>query len=188
MGFFQAVEIVHILISVFTISLAFSLPGFLSFPIVLVTLGAGFILHEMAHKFVAIKFGCLAVYRAWMEGLILAVVFAFATGGKFVFAAPGAVYIFKTGLTRFEDGLISLAGPLTNMLFGFGLLFLLLGTPFAGVGLIGFKVNMFLGLFNMVPIGPLDGAKVMRWSGAVWALFFGCFIVFNFVWPMNFFL
>jgi Zn-dependent protease len=34
---------------------------------------------------------------------------------------------------------------------------------------IGFKLNAWIGLFNMIPAGPFDGAKVLAWS----PLYFG---------------
>jgi Zn-dependent protease len=169
---FEKTELVHMLISVITVSLAFSIPFFISFPLVFATVGLGFLLHEIAHKITAIRFGCVAVYRAWMEGLVLAVLFAFATGGRFVFAAPGAVYIFKPFLTRRENGLISVAGPAMNILLamGFALFMLIPNTTMQLIGAWGYTVNIFLAFFNMLPIPPLDGSKVLGWNPAVWFL------------------
>lgn len=177
---FYREELMHMLISVLTISLAFSLAFLEAFPVVLLTVGLGFVLHEIAHKFVAIRFGCMAVYKAWMFGLVLAIMFAFATNGRFVFAAPGAVYIFKPGMTKKEDGMISVAGPLTNMLLAFGFLYLgMLGLrDIAGIG---YTVNMFLGLFNMIPIYPLDGSKVFAWSPGAWLVLTAALAIFSFV-------
>ncbi|MCK4883502.1 MAG: hypothetical protein KAS30_01400, partial [Candidatus Diapherotrites archaeon] len=110
-----------ILISWLTISLAFAIllsRDFLNlmtfifaFPVALVTVGTGFILHEMAHRVVAKHFGKKAEFRAWKFGLIFAILSAFL---GFIFAAPGAVYIFGT-VTRKQNGMISIAGPLTNI-------------------------------------------------------------------------
>jgi Zn-dependent protease len=36
----------------------------------------------------------------------------------------------------------------------------------------GFRINAILAIFNMLPFGPLDGAKVLAWNG----LFFGVVI------------
>lgn len=167
-------EVIHIVISVVTISLAFSMFFLSSLPVVFLTVGCGFILHELAHKFVAIRYGCVARYRAWVEGLVLALVFAVVTQGRFIFAAPGAVYIYKQGLTRRENGIISLAGPLTNFLLGLGFAFLLLvpSPDVQLVGFMGFYVNMFLAFFNLIPVPPLDGSKVISWSVPAWLILF----------------
>ena len=31
-------------------------------------------------------------------------------------------------------------------------------------------INAFLGVFNMLPIPPLDGSKVLAWNVAIWAI------------------
>ena len=179
-----------LLISWVTISLAFSLvlsENFLNFfsffealPIAALGVGTGFILHELAHKYVAIHYGAHGEFRAWNIGLLLAIVLPVVTGlfgGRpFLFAAPGAVYIFGKEISVKQNGLISVAGPLTNVLLGvcflfFGLLFsdsIFLFRLFSSVA----QINFFLGFFNLIPIFPLDGSKVLAWNALVWALLF----------------
>ena len=52
-------------------------------------------------------------------------------------------------------------------------IFLLVGIVgtgiFAELGSVGFPVNLFLATFNMIPVMPLDGAKVFRWNKVIWA-------------------
>jgi len=171
----------HIATSVVTISVAFSvmslytggLFAFLGdFPIVFVTLGLGFVLHELGHKYTAMRYGCWAFYRAWLPGLALAVGLALFTGGAFVFAAPGAVYIGGPHITRKQNGVISIAGPLVNIVLG--VLFLLLAATtdglLAAVGGVGAGVNFFLAFFNLLPFPPLDGSKVIEWNVMIWLL------------------
>jgi Zn-dependent protease len=83
-----------------------------------------------------------------------------------VFAAPGAVYIY--GLTdEKKDAKISLSGPLANMivavsslaLFRFSLIPLLAQVAY---------VSAFIGVFNLLPFGPLDGAKIFRHEKMWW--------------------
>ncbi len=133
----------------------------------LVAVGAAFILHELAHKFVAQSYGCWAEYRMWETGLIVAFFLAVALG--MVFAAPGAVYISNGYLSKRENGLISAAGPLTNI--ALAVLFLGLGTLggiYGILGSVGHFVNAWLALFNMIPFGPLDGSKVAGWNPLAW--------------------
>jgi len=136
----------------------------------------GFLLHELAHKVLAQRYGAWAEFRSSPGGLLLAVV----TGlFGFVFAAPGAVYIAGS-LNKRENGLVSLVGPLTNLVIALAFLgsFLAFG-PFLGGGLASWVgtilqftgyINLFLGGFNMIPIPPLDGSKVIAWNPAVWIL------------------
>src|SRR3989344_6802378 len=119
--------------------------------VMLVAVGSGFILHELAHKYVAIHYGAHAEFRAWREGLLLAIGLAVFTNGAFVFAAPGAVYVFGNRITVRENGIISLAGPVTNLLIV--LFFGLMLSAFGAQGFIGgilltvMYVNFFLVAF-----------------------------------------
>lgn len=132
------------------------------------TAGVAFLLHELAHKFVAMRFGYPAAFKADYDMLLLALLSAMV---GFLFAAPGAVYHPQT--TRRESGLIALAGPATNvaLLAVFYPLYLF-GGVFGIVGFLGVWINAFLAGFNMVPYGPLDGRKVWRWSKPVYVVSF----------------
>jgi Zn-dependent protease len=108
----------------------------------------------------------------------------------FIFAAPGAVYIFKR-MGREENGIVSLAGPVMNMilfvifagvillsnLFNFGLS----ETVFM-ICYLGMWINALLAAFNLLPLFILDGAKVMAWNWKIWlaAFIVALLMVFNF--------
>ena len=150
----------------------------------LVTVGPGFVFHELSHKFMAQRYGFWAEFRMWPMGLVLALVSSLV---GFVFAAPGATYISGANISKTENGKISLAGPLMNV----GIAMLFIPLLFVGPGLlrdvgsIGVPVNIFLALFNLLPIGPLDGAKVMRWNVFVWgALFVPLAVVMAFIYGL----
>ncbi len=141
-------------------------------PITLIAVGLGFVLHELAHKLLAIRYGFWAEYKLWKEGLILAIGLSIIT--NFIFAAPGAVYIHGEYISEEQNGKISLAGPLTNIVLA--LIFLGL-TPYLAfspyllaIGTIGFTINSFLALFNLIPFSVLDGAKIFRWNPIIWGL------------------
>jgi len=157
---------------IFTIYRGYDIITFLNvIPITLIAVGFGFVFHELAHKFVAIKYGFFAEYKVWPGGLILAIVTALF---GFVFAAPGAVYIHGEHITREENGKISIAGPLTNIILAFLFVGLEFISPpssiFSEIGVLGFTVNSFLALFNLIPFSILDGAKVFKWNPIIWAL------------------
>src|SRR5215831_6376628 len=150
-----------------------------------VIVGTGFIGHELAHKFTAERYGCWAEFKLWTYGALMALLFAFVSGGSFVFAAPGAVYIasrsgyFGEGLDKKTNGIVSLVGPLINIaaalvfLAGYGIA-TLTHLP-SSIGsfsffLQGVRLNLWLGAFNMLPIFILDGQKVFAWDKKTWAL------------------
>jgi len=176
-------EVMHILVSVVTIALAFSLFragvvfSFDYFLAILLTVGSAFILHELAHKYVALHYGVHAAYRAWTTGLFLALVMAFVTQGAFVFAAPGAVYIFGQ-VNRRQSGRIALAGPLMNLVLAITFLalsFILTGAQ--SLLLLGAYINAFIGGFNTIPFAPLDGEKIARWDQRAWGALFVSFVL-----------
>lgn len=132
----------------------------------LLTAGVGFLLHEVAHKVVAVRFGQLAEFRADYGMLLLAIASGLA---GFLFAAPGAVH-HRGRITKREHGLIALAGPVTNLLLA--AVFLPIGFVLPRIGSLGLAINLLLAGFNMLPFGPLDGRTVLSWSKLVFALVF----------------
>lgn len=200
-------EVLEIAICVIAISFAFTvifagINGLLHQPkeffifmgISFVTVGSGFILHEMAHKLVAIFYGAPAKFKMWMQGLLLMLATS-ALG--FLFAAPGAVYIFSERITNRQNGIISIAGPTVNFVLVGVFLALshlapvtfhlsIIGEP-VNVWLFGARMNLMLALFNMIPAFPLDGSKVIKWNMFVWMasclilLFIGAAIISPFI-------
>jgi Zn-dependent protease len=140
----------------------------LYFVLSFVTVGVAFVLHELAHKFAAMRYGYWAEFQKDNQMLLVAVVMAALVG--IVFAAPGATYIYGNA-TRVENGRISAAGPITNLLLciPFAILMLFGGGLIGIVGLVGLRVNAMIATFNMLPISVLDGRKVLAWNPAAFA-------------------
>src|SRR2546428_12482768 len=108
-----------------------------------VATATGFIIHEMGHKFVAIRRGYVAHFRLWMWGLLLTLSIVVFSGGGIVFGAPGAVYIAPAATTAYygyesatrprdpeqENMVISAAGPGINLVFAVSFLSLFFVAP-----------------------------------------------------------
>ena len=143
---------------------------------VLLAVSLSFILHELGHRTLARRYGCFAEYRMWPFGLMLALLMS-VTG--FVFAAPGAVYIHPKidmwgnvqQLSRKKIGLISISGALINLALAGVFAAAYFFYPME-VFLMGITINVWLALFNSIPLGPLDGAKVFYWDKRIWAILF----------------
>src|SRR5947207_4556305 len=107
----QSGEISSIIIAWLVLSVAITYQNFVglftgigSFEIVIagfVATATGFIIHEMGHKFVAIRRGYVAHFRLWMWGLLLTLFVVVFSGGGIVFGAPGAVYIAAAAMAAY---------------------------------------------------------------------------------------
>ncbi|ENN96203.1 peptidase M50 [Methanocaldococcus villosus KIN24-T80] len=169
---FSKEEIRDLIGSVIVISIIFIYPhiSITLFLIALIAVGSGFIFHELAHRFVARYYGAFSMFKAWYEGLLLALILKIVLGVTLI--APGAVYIYKDHLTNKENGVIAISGPLTNILLAF--IFLIISfipIPLISLtGTVGFYINLYLAAFNLLPIPPLDGYKVVTWNPIIWAI------------------
>lgn len=142
------------------------------------------IIHEYAHGWMALQLGDpTAKYlgrltldpRAHIDkwGTIFLPIFLYlVSGGSFMFAyakpVPYNPYNLKN--QKWGPALVGLAGPAANILTAiiFSLLIRLLGTDASAwtLSLITFfsiivYANILLAVFNLVPIPPLDGSKIL---------------------------
>lgn len=152
----------------FNLSKIFSFNFLILVFVSLLTVGLGFLLHELGHKFLAQYYGCQAEFRAFNQMLCLALLLALLVG--FIFAAPGAVMI-SGHVLRKEYGKIALAGPLAN--YGLAFFFFIFSLIFPGLNFIflkGLQINLWLGLFNLIPFWLFDGKKIFDWNKWIWIL------------------
>lgn len=164
-------------------------PTFLTFLAISgVVCGMGLILHELAHRVVARRFGAEAHFVANNGFLLISVLLAFA--GVFI-AAPGAVW-YRGFISVKQSGQIAIAGPVTNLVLAVLFLLLLPAVFITGVVppqwlittcYIGYQLNAWIGLFNMIPAGPFDGAKVLAWSPLYFGITVAAGILLTFVLP-----
>lgn len=176
---FSRKEITHLIIGTFLVLLVgLSLFRGLIFPffgIALITIifTISFILHELAHKFIAQKNGLWAEFRLSIAGAILTLVSVFLPFFKII--SPGAVIV--AGFTsRKTAGKISMFGPLINILLGnIFLLFYYIGTSsiiLNEILIYSALFNAMIAMINLLPFGILDGYKVFLWDKTVWLIMF----------------
>ncbi len=118
------------------------------------------LLHEFAHKFLALYFGFAATYAASLWGLALGVALKFF-GSPFIFFIPGYVSIAGYG-TQLNFGLVALAGPIMNLVLFLAFYLILKYNLLVDYNYLIYpskQINMWLLIFNMLPIPGLDGWK-----------------------------
>ena len=126
------------------------------------------ILHELMHKFVALGFGLDAVFYAFYRStftLMLGIfsIIAKITGFGFIFFVPGYVGISGNG-THLQFALTAFAGPFVNLVLWILPWYLLKYKIYKKkhylLLVLTQRINMFLFIFNMLPIPGFDGYKV----------------------------
>ncbi|MCE4610464.1 MAG: site-2 protease family protein [Desulfurococcales archaeon] len=132
---------------------------------------AGFVVHEMAHKMVAIRYGMKAGFVAFGPGILVTALSGLIPG--LVVLVPGYVRVW--GFGGFGRGILySVAsGPASNIVLASASLLLLLTglhpgflKPYLHSIL---SINAYLAFFNLLPIPPLDGSKIVREDLRLWA-------------------
>ncbi len=195
---FASYEVRDIFISMIVITLAFSIffrndydGNFLFLiPATLIGVVPGFLFHELAHKFMAIRYGFDAEFKMYMPGLFLALISSFF---GIILAAPGAVHINGDRMiSDKENGKIAIVGPLTNIalaiLFFVSVIIIFVIGTITGldssfdtlmnsslgyliyIAMMGFVINSIMAAVNMIPWGIFDGSKVFDWSKMIWGV------------------
>ncbi|MCE4598752.1 MAG: metalloprotease [Desulfurococcales archaeon] len=130
----------------------------------------GFVGHELAHRQIAKRYGMAAEFIAFTPGLLITVISAFIP--FIVILAPGYVRTISYFGSSYRGVLNSVAGgPAVNLalaMLGFAA-HLITGSRWIYTFA---QVNTWIGLFNLLPIPPLDGEKIFRLNPQIWIAMF----------------
>ena len=174
----QLKESIGILTIAFTLALSNGLVPVMNEPSILLTklplafaaVMTGFLLHELAHKWMAQQYGCWAEYRGNRNGLYFALMMSVF---GFLLAAPGAVMV-SGNITNRQHGIIAAVGPLTNIAIAIVAFPFYIFTANIDIWIVGelarflIIINLILAGFNMIPVQPLDGSKIIVWNKAAY--------------------
>lgn len=131
-----------------------------AFKFSLAVIAPAIVLHELAHKFVALAFGLEATFHASYIFLFIGLVLSMLNF-KFLFFIPGYVAI-SLG-TPLQGALTAFAGPFINLLLWIAALLTIkykwVDKKYLPAAYLTKQINMFLFFFNMLPIWMFDGAK-----------------------------
>lgn len=130
--------------------------------------------HETAHGYIAYRLGDPTAKNqgrltlnpiAHLDPIGALMMFVFGFG----WAKPVPVnpFYFEGDRTK-GMMLVSVAGPLTNLIISFAAYFIYVaGSGFAGIPFLSIflsttvTLNIYLAVFNLIPIPPLDGSKIL---------------------------
>ncbi len=136
--------------------------GFIGIASVLVA----FFPHELAHRQTARSLGCYSRFMVDPVGLAITLI---STLLPIPILAPGYVALdcswSRPG--RLGELRIAASGPLVNIAIGVvGVVLYKIGFGWASILA---AINSWIAIFNLIPAGPLDGAKIIRLNAKVWA-------------------
>lgn len=163
------------------------------------------ILHEIAHGYVAYRLGDpTAKYEGRLNlspishidifgTIILPLLTFLMTGFIFGYAKPVPYNPYNLKNPRKDSILIALSGPLTNIILALFYSFLYkiflfqqLGNQFLSILSYGIRINLLLAIFNLMPIPPLDGSKLLLLKIPLevyqYLEIYGFLLIFIFIW------
>lgn len=143
--------------------------------------------HEVAHGWVAKKFGDHTAYKLGrltlnpikhidlIGTIIIPIVLLVLSQGRFTFGYAKPVPVDPRNMRnpRRDMALVALAGPVSNFIMAIlwglilklGIVMRMSGNEFGPLilqlGLAGININLVLGILNLIPIPPLDGSRVV---------------------------
>ncbi len=141
------------------------------------------ILHELAHKAVGLYFGFDSILGISAFGLGLGVILRFVRS-PIIFFVPA--FVMSTSAAHFpaKFAILALAGPAANFILYWLSDWALLSRKWPkhnNAFIISRRINLWLLILNMIPIGFFDGAKVWAGNSALYlgALLIGGFLIYK---------
>src|SRR5207302_3092416 len=131
--------------------------------------------HEYAHAWVAMKLGDDTPVQEgrvtlnplahvdWLGTVILPLIVAFSGAGFIGWGKPVNTNPYKLRWGLNGMALVALAGPASNVIFAIVLLAIAAhaGSEFGSLCGSAAQLSLFLAIFNMIPVPPLDGSKLL---------------------------
>jgi len=188
-------EAVSFILAILSLAIVYIRPSYISSnPILFVlipiaTATIAIVPHEIAHRQSARNYGCASrfvlSFKGFLATLLINLISSITGIGFVVFASGYTAIMCRFGLLSQDlEGKTALAGPVTNLAIAL-ISFIVVNSvplpPLAQIFLLElFSFNSWVAFFNLIPVPPLDGFKVLRWNRMVWlvAVAFAFFLTF----------
>lgn len=140
------------------------------------------LVHDAGQRIWGLAIGYKIEYKMWSFGIVLGLILAFLTNGKFWLIIPGTFMLhhlaghrlgfFRYGINIIGQSMVALAGPLFTLMLIILLkiLYVINPNPLLQKAIM---FNIIYNITNMLPIPLLDGGKI----------FFGSRMIYAFVMP-----
>jgi Zn-dependent protease len=181
---FSRKEIIHLSVAVaLVIGVGLSFPNinyvdYSMLALLSVLFALSFLIHEIAHKTMAQSYGLWAEFRLNIMGLFLTLLSLIPSFIKII--GPGAVVVSGSA-DRKTIGKTSIIGPTTNLIlasiFCAATVFVMHNWIFS---LVAFY-NAWIAIFNLIPLGVLDGYKVFVWDKKIWVSAFAASVTLGII-------
>jgi len=139
------------------------------------------VLHEVSHGYAAYKMGDPTAKLAgrltlnplahldWMGSFLVPLLAYLSAGFMFGWAKPVPYNPYNLRNQKYGDALVAVAGPISNLalalifgiIFRYSALWGLTNEIFLSACQTIILLNLVLAIFNLVPIPPLDGSKIL---------------------------
>lgn len=150
-------------------------------------------IHVVVQKISSLYIGFSAEYKMWTTGLLIGLILALLTKGKWYIILPGSVLFthltvlrlghFRYGLNYSTQGVLAITGPMANLIFA---------TIFKTLALWGIApqffnlltfINLYYAVFTMLPLPRLDGAYMFfcsrNWYVVILFFLIGYILLYN---------
>jgi len=134
-------------------------------------------------KIEALRRGYRVEFRVGLYGLLAGLILVFVSNGLLFLLIPGGIAIymikglrlgrFRYGINRFEVAMIALLGVMANIFLAIFLKALMLVSESALLNKAVF-INVWLAIFAMLPIPPLEGSRIFFASRLTYFFTLGC--------------
>lgn len=186
---FSRQELIHILITVVVAAFVLSFRkwggdefnlsrGLFNLIVTFIIVFVSFMVHFSAQKIMALSKGYESRYKYWLNGILISVILAFFSYGYFPLFFTGSLWydvvpklrvgIFRGGVKHKDLGLISFAGPFSNLVIVTLVAPVYLATQSSFFHTI-IVVNLLMAVFSLLPIPTFE--KLRQFKGGTTGLY-----------------